>query len=346
MEQIIGIIYHSIGGFSSASFYVPYSKVRQWAWRTYWIVLGFVAWMIMPVVGGMLTTPDIAGIISNSPGDSKAWTYFFGFLWGFGGLLAGLGLRYLGLSLGQSISLGVSAVIGTLVPAFMNNKIGMLFTTTSGAVILAGLIICVIGIVFCGYAGFLKDRQLSEDQKHQSVKEFSAVKGFTVAILGGVFSACMAFAINAGAPIAASALKYNTNPVFVNIPIFVFALSGGFTSNLLYNLITSFRNKTFGDYTIKPRSVLLRNYFFSFLSGLMWYGQFFFYGMGTTKMGKYDFASWSIHMASIIIFSNLWGVILKEWKLVSKKTFFFLWTGIIALIVSVILIGLGNSLPI
>jgi len=344
MEQLFGIILHSIGGFSSASFYVPYNGVKKWAWGTYWITLGFVAWIIMPTVGGLLTTSDLFGILRESSLDSKIWTYIFGFLWGFGGLFAGLGLRYLGLSLGQSISLGVSAIVGTIVPAILDDKLIMLVSTFSGGVILMGFLICIIGITFCGYAGVLKDRQLTDDQKQESVKEFSALKGFILAILGGILSACMALAINIGSPIASAALKAGTEEVFVNIPIFVLALAGGFTTNFIYITYISWKNKTFNDFLIQPKSIRFRNYFLAFLSGLMWYGQFFFYGMGSTKMGTYDFASWSIHMASIIIFSNLWGVWLKEWDLVGRRTQLFLWAGIVLLIVSVVLIGLGNYL--
>lgn len=344
MEQLMGIILHSIGGFSSASFYVPSHLVKKWAWQTYWITLGFVAWIIMPTVGGLLTTPDLFSIFRNIPISQMALTYVFGILWGFGGLMAGLGLRYLGLSLGQSISLGVCAIVGTLVPAFMDHKAGMLFTTLPGAIILIGFLICLVGIAFCGYAGVLKDRLLSESQKKQSVKEFSATKGLTMAILGGIMSAFMALAIHAGGSIADEALKSGTERVFMNIPIFVIALAGGFTTNFIYTLILNIRNKSFGDYVDHPKKILAVNYSCSLLSGLMWYGQFFFYGMGATKMGKYGFASWTLHMATIIIFSNLWGLWLKEWRLVNRSTRLFLWLGIILLILSVIGIGIGNHM--
>jgi L-rhamnose-H+ transport protein len=258
--------------------------------------------------------------------------------------MCGLGLRYLGLSLGQSISLGVCAIVGTLVPAVIDKKIEMLVTTTPGRIVLLGFLVCLAGIASCGHAGFLKERLLTEEQKKESVKEFAAVKGVTLAIFGGVMSACMALAINAGHPIAAEATKAGTAKVFSNIPIFVFALGGGFTTNFISAMILSARNKSFGNYTLRPGSTLLFNYFLSFISGLMWYGQFFFYGMGTTKMGKFDFASWSIHMASIIIFSNLWGLWLKEWAHVNRQTRAYLWLGIITLLISVIMIGVGNNL--
>jgi len=344
MEQLFGIILHSIGGFSSASFYVPYYRVRKWAWQTYWITLGLVAWIIMPPIGGWLTTPDLGSILRNSPGSSLVLTYIFGALWGFGGLMCGLGLRYLGLALGQSVSLGVCAIFGTLVPAMMDHKLAMLFTTLPGGIILGGFVLTVGGIACCGFAGVLKDRRLTGDEKKLAVKEFSAAKGLTMAVLGGVMSSFMAIAIKAGAPIASEAVAAGTARVFMNIPLFVLALGGGFSTNFVYSLILGFRKKTFGDYTLQDKGTLTRNYLLAVLSGLMWYGQYFFYGMGTTKMGKYDFASWSIHMASIIVFSNLWGLGLKEWKGVGARTMGFLWAGILLLIVSVMLIGIGNHL--
>jgi L-rhamnose-H+ transport protein len=298
----------------------------------------------MPTIGGLLTTPDLWRIFGGSPRSGMVWSYVFGVLWGFGGLMCGLGLRYLGLALGQSISLGVCAIVGTLVPAILDKKVSMLVTTIPGAVVLLGFLVCVAGIACCGYAGVLKERLLTEEEKKESVKEFSAVKGLLLAIFGGVMSACMALAINAGHSIAVAATQAGTAKVFSNIPIFVFALGGGFTTNFISVLILSTRNKSFGNYNLRPRSTLLANYFLSLLSGLMWYGQFFFYGMGTTKMGKFDFASWSIHMASIIIFSNLWGLWLKEWTHVNHRTRAYLWLGIITLLISVIMIGIGNNL--
>lgn len=344
MEQLLGILLHSIGGFSSASFYVPSHKVKKWAWETYWITLGFVAWIVMPTIGGLLTTPDLWAILRGSPRGAMIGSYAFGVLWGFGGLMCGLGLRYLGMALGQSISLGVCAIFGTIVPAIIDKKIGMLFTTLPGAVVLLGFLICIAGTACCGFAGVLKERLLSDAQKKESVKEFSAVKGLVLAVCGGAMSACMALAINAGQPISNVALEVGTVKVFSGIPVFVFALAGGFTTNFFASLILGARNKSFGDYTLRPRSTLLMNYFLSILSGLMWYGQYFFYGMGMTKMGKFDFASWSIHMAAIIVFSNLWGLGLKEWKLVDSRTRMYLWIGIVALVVSVVMIGIGNKL--
>ncbi len=344
MEYFLGILFHSIGGFSSASFYVPTYKIKKWHWQTYWITLGFVAWMIMPAIGGWITTPGLFNILSGVHFSAKFLTYFYGVLWGFGGLMAGLGIRYLGLALGQSVCLGVCVIIGTIVPAAIDHKLGLLFNTTPGLVILLGFAICLAGIVFCGYAGVLKDRGAAAENRHVSVREFSAVKGLTMAVAGGVMSSFMALAINAGSPIAAQALQAGTQPVFINIPIFVLALAGGFTTNFIYATILTIKKGTATDFQLRDPALLTRNFLLSILAGVMWYCQYFFYGMGATKMGKYDFASWTLHLATIIIFSNLWGIYLKEWENINRKTKFYLWTGIILLIISVITIGVGNKI--
>jgi L-rhamnose-H+ transport protein len=344
MEQLIGIILLVAGGFSAASFYVPSHAIKKWSWETYWISLGFVAWLIMPPVAAMLTTPDVMGVIRQSPVSSVVGAYIFGALWGFGGLMCGLALRYLGLSLGQSISLGVCSIVGTLVPAAIQGKIGLLVTTKPGLVVLLGFLVCLVGTALCGYAGVLKERMLTDEQKKESVKDFALGKGITVAVLGGIMSASMAFAFTAGAPMAAVAVKVGAPEFFKNMTMLIFALAGGFTTNFISTMIITAKKKAFGDYVVQPRSTLCFNYFLAVVSGVLWYGQYFSFGTGTTKMGEYSYAGWSIFMAAIIIFSNLWGLVLKEWKLVDTKTRLYLWLGIIALVVSVIMIGVGDGL--
>lgn len=343
-QQLIGILLLTAGGFSAASFYVPSYKIKKWSWETYWITLGFVAWMIMPTVAGLMTTPDLWGILRASPARSMALAYLFGALWGFGGLMCGLALRYLGLSLGQSISLGVCAIVGTLVPAAIEHKLGLLFSTVPGFMVLAGFVVCLVGIALCGYAGMLKEQRLTEAEKREAIKDFALFKGIVVAVFGGIMSASMAFAFTAGKPISDAALQAGTAKVFTNMPLLVLALAGGFTTNFVSTMIITAKKKAFGDYVVRPRSTLLLNYFLALISGVLWYGQWFSYGTGETKMGDYSYAAWSIFMAAIIIFSNIWGILLHEWRLVDRRTRGYLWLGIAVLIISVIMIGVGDGL--
>jgi len=344
MNPFLGVFLDAVAGLAAASFYVPINKVKGWAWETYWITLGFFAWIVSPIVVASLVTPDLWGILSNSPGKTLLLTYLFGAGWGFGGLTCGLGLRYLGLSLGQSVSLGFCVAFGTLIPPiFVEREAHKLFFTPSGQIVLLSVVICLVGIAVCGYAGILKERLLTDAQKKEAIKDFSLAKGYLVAIIGGVMSASMAFAISNGEPIAKIAENAGTAPIYRKIAVMVPALAGGFTTNFFACLILNLRNKSIRDYVGGAGKTLLANYLLAALSGLMWYGQFFFYCMGETKMGEFAYAGWSIFLAFIIIFSNLWGVYLKEWKLVDRRTWITLWVGIAILIASAAVNGLGQK---
>ncbi|MCG8510190.1 MAG: hypothetical protein MI741_13260, partial [Rhodospirillales bacterium] len=257
----------------------------------------------------------------------------------------GLSVRYLGMALGYAISLGACMVFGTLVPPVFDGRIVEIVTTTSGLVVIAGIITCLGGIGFCGWAGMCKEAELSKEQQRQGVEEFALGKGFAVAAMAGIFSACFAFGLASGKPIGRLAVEHGAAPLYSNNASLVVILIGGFMSNALWCLILNARNRSFGDYVRGPAGGQMRNYSLALFGGATWFCQFFFYGMGTTKLGEqYDFSSWSIHMAFIIVFSNLWGIVFQEWRGTSRKTKCLVWGGILTLIVSTMVIGYGNYL--
>ncbi len=343
MNPLLGILFHAIGGFAAGSFYIPYSKVKNWAWEVYWLVGGFFAWILMPWFVSWLAVPQLYDLIQEVTFSDAIWPYFFGVLWGIGGLTFGLTMRYLGMSLGMSMALGLTAAFGTLIPPLYYGQFGMLLANTSGLVILIGVFVSLIGIVIVGWAGIMKDKELPEEKKQAHIREFDLKKGIVVAIFAGVLSASFAFGIAAGGPIADLAVQHGANDLFKNSPVFIFIMGGGFTTNLIWCLYLAIKNGTLRDYVKRDdQTPMLSNYFFSALAGITWYFQFMFYGMGTTRMGEYDFASWSIHMAFIIVFSNMWGLILREWSGSGKKTIRTILTGLLVLVISTLIIGLGN----
>ena len=349
MPVVLGVIFHFIGGFASGSFYIPYKKVKGWHWESYWIVGGLFSWLFVPFLAAALTVPHFLTIIQHTDGSVIFWTYIMGLLWGIGGLTFGLSMRYLGLSLGMSVVLGFTSAFGSLVPPIyrdiMKSETGVTFSgmlhSTGGVLVLLGVLVCLIGIFVCGRAGVLKEKELSAEQKAESIKEFNLTKGLMVAIISGILSACFNFGIEAGKPMAAVAVENGANPLFQNNVIFVIILWGGLTTNFIWCMILNARNKSFGDYTNKS-TPLTRNYIFAALAGTTWFLQFFFYGMGESKLGN-GASSWILHMAFIILTSSMWGFAFREWKGVSKKTLNTILIGITIIILSVILVGYGNS---
>lgn len=361
MNALLGVIFHFLGGFSSGSFYLPYKKVKGWQWETFWLIGGVFSWIIVPPLAAYLTIPDFWEIIQNESSSILGLTFLFGALWGIGGFMYGLGVRYLGVALGSSIMLGLTMVIGSLVPSIFyefsphegKDNIGLMISSTWGRMVLLGLFVCVIGIIISGKAGVMKDKELQKESKDPhgtSVKtEYKFGLGLTVAVISGVLSACFNFGLEAGKPMAmvANDAWKAANPgqgefLFQNNVTYIVVLWGGMASNLLGCLYLSFKNKSYSDYTKKNVSVA-RNILFCALAGTMWFLQFFFYGMGESKMGNGP-SSWILHMAFIILIANLWGVIIKEWKGVSRKTISTIVVGIIVMFISILIVGYGNSL--
>ncbi|PQV48839.1 L-rhamnose-H+ transport protein [Jejuia pallidilutea] len=343
MNPFLGIFFHAVGGFAAGSFYLPIKKIKEWSWESGWIINGFFAWLIAPIFISMITVPETFNILSAIDGNSIFWTYFFGVLWGIGGLTFGMTMRYLGMSLGMALALGLTAAFGTLIPPIYNGQFSELTQSSSGKIVLLGILVCLIGIAICGRAGILKDKELSPEQKKVGIKEFNLKKGVIVALFAGIMSACFAFGMAAGKPIADLALQHDAPVLWQNGPVFIIILLGGLTSNFLWCIGLNIKNKTYKDYT-NTATPLKTNYFFAAIAGITWYCQFMFYGMGSTQMGEHDFASWTLHMAFIIFFSTLWGIVTKEWKGASKKTIITLSTGLLVLVAATILIGVGNQL--
>jgi len=380
MNPALGVFFHWLGGLASASFYVPYRGVKNWAWETYWLVGGFFSWIIAPWILAFTMTHDLIRVLHEAPASSLLWAYVFGVLWGLGGLTFGLTMRYLGMSLGMAMVLGYTAAFGTLMPPLFRGVFASeVLGTHSGLIILAGVAVCLLGIAFAGAAGVSKEREMSSEQKRASIKEFDLKKGLLVATFSGVMSACFAYGLAAGDPIKAITIQHGTPTLWQGLPVLVVVLAGGFTTNFIWCLILNIRNRTGYQYfeseisgkvpareeghileaaTDAPgeemavavavaqetpvKAPMLANYLFSALAGTTWYLQFFFYTMGETQMGRYKFSSWTLHMASIIIFSTLWGISLKEWNGAGARTKLLVAFSLLVLVSSTVIVGYGN----
>jgi L-rhamnose-H+ transport protein len=379
------VVFHWLGGLASGSFYVPYKGVKKWSWEVYWLVGGFFSWIIAPWVLAFINTKDLAQVISAAPMSSLCWAYFWGAMWGLGGLTFGLTMRYLGMSLGMGIALGYCAAFGTLVPPiFHGDFVSKVLCTTSGQVILIGVLVCLLGIAVAGMAGMSKEREMTEEQKRATIKEFNFAKGILVATFSGVMSASFAYGLDAASPIAEISRAHGTEGLWTGLPKLCVVLLGGFTSNFIWCVLLNLKKKTGYQYfkseirsehleqappprttaddagaggvvqvlavvsraRAVERAPMLNNYFFSALAGTTWYMQFFFYTMGETQMGNYKFSSWTLHMASIIIFSSLWGIALREWKGCSGFTKTLLAMGLFMLVFSTVIVGFGNYLAV
>ena len=328
MNLILGLLIIAVGAFCQSSSYVPINKIKSWSWESYWIVQGVFAWLIFPLLGALLAVPAGESLIGLFAGDLKAslLTILFGVLWGVGGLTFGLSMRYLGVALGQSIALGTCAGLGAILgPVFT----GHAHDLTSAVII--GVVVTVVGISIIGVAGAMKSSALPEEEKKQAVKDFNFGKGILVALMAGFMSACFNIGLSFGEP-----LSWSQSPdIFKSLPATLLVTFGGFLTNAAYCFFQNAKNKTWGDY--KRKDLWGNNILFCALAGLLWYSQFFGLSLGKGFLADYPALitfSWCILMSLNVIFSNVWGILLKEWKGVSRKTVFVLVAGLLVLILS------------
>ena len=335
MDIFIGLLIIAVGSFGQSSSYVPINRVRGWSWENFWLVQGIFAWLVFPFLGAMAAIPEGSSLLAllGEGGALKAVVY--GALWGIGGLTFGLSMRYLGVALGQSISLGTCSAFGTLLPALFA---GTDLLHGAGLILLIGVCITLAGIAVIGYAGSLRSRSMTDDEKRAAIRDFALTKGLLVALLAGVMSACFALGIDAGTPIREAAAAQGVDPLYAGLPVILLVTVGGFVTNAAYCVFQNVRNRTAGEYLRVKGATLVNNLFFCALAGLLWYSQFFGLEAGKSFLAGSPVLvafSWSILMSLNVIFSNLWGILLKEWRGASLRTLATLAAGLVLLLFSI-----------
>ena len=377
-NPLLGVVFHWLGGLASGSFYVPYKGVRKWSWETFWLAGGMFSWLICPWIGAFVLSKDLLAVLREIPAYTFWMTYLMGAMWGMGGLTFGLTMRYLGMSLGMAVALGYCAAFGTLVPPivkgeFADKLLNHSGTSAGGPIVLVGVVVCLVGIALGGIAGVRKERDMGNDGKSSAISEFSLWKGLAIATFSGVMSSCFSYGFQFGDPITKISASHGTGPYWVGLPVIVVILLGGLTTNFIWCVMLNLKNRTGYQYlashvreehahhggtgsgehgpaaTAVPGSPtdlkipVLGNWLFCALAGTFWYFQFFFYQMGESQMGNYKFSSWTLHMASIIIFSTLWGIFFKEWRGAKALTKSLVVIMLLFLIGSTCIIGWGNK---
>lgn len=350
-----GIGLHAVGAASASTCYLPFHKTKRWSWVSYWLVQSLFAWILTPLVLALLTIPDFFGVLTETPGKIIWMTMLFGGIYGFGGMSFGFATRYIGYSLTYAISIGISAVLGTLLPLMMEGTLAAYFQRPGSQVILTGMIVAILGVGLCGWAGFRKEKELTKKavdspsiaaSKNTTGGHFNMRTGLLLACAAGILSGIFNIALEYGQPMADLAATKGAG-IFQGNAKLIVATSGCFIVNFIWFSILAWKQKRFQEFSKEhyeqPESgKLYRNLLWSAFGGILWCMQFFFYGLGHVKMGRIQFASWVIHMSMLIFFSFLVGIAMKEWKNVSKSTYTTLIVALIVLAGSFVIMSLGS----
>ncbi len=342
-SPILGTMLHAIGGVSASSCYVPFQKTKSWSWGTFWLVQAMFAWILMPVIIGLLTVNDFFTILVEAPSSAFWGAFILGAVYGFGSMSFGVAIRYIGYSLTYTLAIGISAVVGTVLPLAIFGGMVEYFTNPGGLIVLVGMLISMAGVAGCGWAGFRREKELNT-VADKSLKSNMMI-GLVLTIIAGVLSGVFNISLEFGQPMADMAAAHGAGHFQGNAKLIV-STAGCWVVNVIWFLVLGIRQNTLREFTGKTGingKALMRNLVWSALAGTMWFFQFFFYGLGHVSMGRFQFASWVLHMSMLIFFSYIIGVIMKEWKNISRSTYFLLVVSLIILVVSFGIIAYGST---
>jgi L-rhamnose-H+ transport protein len=338
---ITGIAWHMVGAASAASFYAPISKVKRWTWESTWAVAGIFSWVLLPISVSAILLPDFRAFYGSLASAVVLKAFLFGCMWGVGNVSYGLTMRYLGMSLGIGVAIGVTLVVGTLIPPLIHGQAHQLVSTHGGLLTLLGIAVALCGIVTVSVAGHRKEIALGS-----AVREFDVKKGLLLAVMCGIFSSGMSFAIDAARPIQASALAVGVNPLYSALPSYVIIMGGGGLVNFVYCFSRLFYKK---DLSLKadlalPGATLFENGTLAATGGIMWYLQFFFYAWGAASIpASFAYVNWMLHMSGYVLFGGIVGLALGEWAGVGSKPVRLLWAGMLIIIAAANIVGLGMA---
>lgn len=340
-SPLLGTLLHAVGAASAALCYAPQRYVRGWKWQTYWLLQASACWLVLPWIFAALTIPDLGAVLHEAPGDAMWRSYLLGVLYGVGGIAFGIAIRYVGYSLTYALAIGVSCVLGTLLPPLLAGTVAATLASRGGGFVVGGVLLGGAAMLATGLAGFRKERELAAEG---SASSFNARLGLPIVLLAGVLSAVFSFSLAAGQPVADVAAAHGAGDFQGNV-IYLFSHSGAFTTTLVYAGALACRDRSWGEFVggVAP-GMLWRNHALALLTGLLWYLQFFFYGLAHVRLGEFKFSSWAIHMIILILMSASFGVVIGEWRSCRRSTQALVSAAIILLLGSVGLISFGNYL--
>lgn len=340
-SPLLGTLLHGIGAASAALCYAPQRYVKNWKWQTYWLVQAASCWLVLPWIFAAATIPQLGTVLAEAPTDAMLKSYVLGAIYGVGGIAFGAAIRHIGFSLTYAIAIGLSCVLGTLIPPVMAGKLGETLSNTGGTYVIGGVLLGALATFITGLAGFRKEREQTTEAA--AVSAFNPRLGLPIVVLAGVLSAVFSFSLAAGQPVADVAAKYGAGHFQGNV-IYLFSHSGAFTTTLIYCLYLITRDKSAREFGSAGGANLVVNYALSVLTGLLWYLQFFFYGLGHVRMGEFKFSSWAIHMIILILLSCGFGVAIGEWRSCRPTTKVIVAGAIALLFAAVGLLTYGNYL--
>lgn len=333
-----GVVLALLGGFLQGSFALPMKRMPSWRWENTWLVYSAAGMVVLPWAMVLATVPHFSVMLQGAPATTITKVALFGFGWGVGSTLFGLGISRVGMALTFAIVLGITASLGSLVPLLVLHP-NELFTR-QGYSLLAGLVVVILGIVLCSVAGHRRERELSSQTAQRGTSGFWL--GLVICIFSGIFSAMLNFSFVAGSDLQQMALAAGAKPAMASNLVWALALSAGFLANAGYCLYLLQKNHTWG--VLIQEGIPAWYWLGAVVMGVVWFFGIAAYGMGAADLGTLGaVVGWPLFMAMNIVAANVWGAAAGEWRGACRVTYAYSWTGIAVLLVAIYVISRAST---
>lgn len=338
MSESAGFFLIVLGGFMQGTYYLGLKWTNPWKWENIWLVYALFALVIIPVVLAAGTVPGLDRAISASPGRDLAVVFLYGAGWGIGSVLSGLGVDRVGLAMGVAVLIGIAAALGSLIPLIANTP--QLVFQPKGLMVILSVTVLLVGVALAGIAG--KKRDDAKRAQAESGQKGSFKAGLAICVASGIFSSMLNLAFSFSKPLAVAARSIGASSTAAQNYIWMVALGGGFLANGIYTCFLLTRNRTWRNFAM-PKSAKV--FMIGVVMALLWLWGMVFYGRGATLMGEIGtVAGWPIFMATMIIFSGIWGFVTGEWKGSSSRAKWYMGAGLITLVIAAGLSGIANRM--
>ena len=337
---LLGFFFILVGAICGGSFGLPSKFARkETPWEVLWGPFFLFVTVLIPLVVFPLIANGLFETCRSTPGWGIALPIAFGFLWGLGSMTLGLSFAFIGLSLAYAINYGAQIIFGSMGPLLIHTPAELL--TPHGVVIMAGVGICLAGVVVCGRAAMLKTESDTHGDSGEEKASGAMLKGLVVAFLSGLLCACYSIAFSFGSQVMDVSQTQFGNAVWRStFVVTALVLWGGAFSSLAYCVFKLTKNKTWADLA---RPSIVPVLIIALVMALLHDGAILFWGLGASRLGSLGVGvGYAVFMSFAIIVGNINGFLTGEWKGASRRSIQWIAVGILVLILGVSVLARGN----
>jgi len=336
----IGLFLLLCAGFAQGTFGLGMKKQAPLKWESFWFIYSLMGMVLVPLIWGLLSSDVFFQSIAATQWQTIVKALLLGFLWGIGGIMFGLSVKLVGVSITMGVVMGLAGGLGALIPLL---GIAGVTSDPSFPYVLIGVGIMLAGVWLTALSGVKREKEQNVQQQGENK---NLKKGIILVVATGVLSSLLNIGFEAAEPIRSEAIRLGASPEGSSLPARAVVVFGGFLMNAGYAVWLLFRNRTWGDLLLFGASApkgALKAAGWANITGILWFLPLGLAGIVAASLGSMGNAiTWPVMLGLSLIFGNLWGYLSGEWK-GAKRSFGLMIFSAVVLIVACLILTFKDS---